>query len=568
MPRARAAGRALSILALVAAALGWARPAAAQTPIPIPNAGQSAAGTSSTPRGATPTVSRAAPDLSAPLPVHTRAPATPTAVPTEVVLPATLTPTAVPPTATPTAVPPTPTPVPVPPTPTLVTGVVVGPTDVPIAVLPTDAPTATAPEPEATTADPDRVAAAVETQAPSAAASDAPPSAAVGDAAAAAPTTNAAPVHPASVALPAEPRPAPVRTFVRGLPEEPGAAGWLDDSLLWLGVPARGQYDGTPYQDANCGPSALAMILEAYGLKISTAKVREYANYLQGTYGYDDGIALDYLAELGRRANLRPMGLYQSGGGYRRWSVDDVRAAVQKGYPVIALTVYRLLPGSGGYGGNVNHYIVIDGLLGDDFLYNDSAYGASGAKALVITPDQLETAWARADIPHHAVAFGIGDGTDGLLGPDPTHYGRGSGDARLLATAASIDPRVVPQSAARPGDRSAGPGAAPARVAAPDPATAARDALLRAARPGGPLLDGPLAGGTTTASLLPTTATPLSPLDSADNGDDPPLPPVGATAALLRVLFVVGGVGVLYLLLLLQAGCARLGRRRGARSAD
>ena len=60
------------------------------------------------------------------------------------------------------------------------------------------------------------------------------------------------------------------------------------------------------------------MILEAYGLDLPTWKLRAYANLLQGTYGYDDGIALDYLAEIGHRANLRPMGLYKSGGGYRR----------------------------------------------------------------------------------------------------------------------------------------------------------------------------------------------------------------------------------------------------------
>jgi hypothetical protein len=450
-------------------------------------------------------------------------------VPTEAVLPATLTPTAVPATPTPAF------------------NIVVGPTAVPIAVLPTEPPVALAPEPQAA--------------APAATASaepePAPPTAAA---------SNPTPARPANSALPFEPRPAPVRTFVRGLPEQPGAAGWLDDSLLWLGVPTRSQYDGTAYQAANCGPSALGMILEAYGLNLPTWKLREYSNYLQGTYGYDDGVALDYLAEIGRRANLRPIGLYKSGGGYRRWSVDDVRAAILNGYPVIALTVYRLLPGSGGYGGNVNHYIVIDGLLGDDFLYNDSAYGGGGAKALVITPEQLGAAWSRADIPYHAVAFGIGDGTDGLLGPDATHFGRG-GDARLLAAAASIDPRGAERTAPPAASASAGPAAPPARVAPPpDPAIAARDALLNAGRPGATLLDVPFAGRTTTASLLPAPAPAPAPADVADIDDDTP-PAADATVALARVLLVLGGVSGLYLLLLLQAGIARLSRGRRSGSA-
>src|SRR5262249_59188330 len=93
----------------------------------------------------------------------------------------------------------------------------------------------------------------------------------------------------------------------------------------------------------------------------------------------EDGIALDHLAEIGRRANLKPIGLYGRN-GYRRWSVEDVRATVLSGYPVIVLTKYRLLPGNEYYSGNVNHYVVISGLLGDDFLYNDSAFGGGGGR--------------------------------------------------------------------------------------------------------------------------------------------------------------------------------------------
>ena len=140
------------------------------------------------------------------------------------------------------------------------------------------------------------------------------------------------------------------------------------------------------------------MILEAYGLQLPTVELRDYANLLQGTDDPDDGIALDHLVAIGRRADLRPMGLYQSGGGYQRWSVEDVRASIRQGYPVIALVVYRLLPGNGGYDGNVNHYIVLDGLLGDGFLYNDSAFGERGGRGLLISADQLETAWTTADI--------------------------------------------------------------------------------------------------------------------------------------------------------------------------
>jgi hypothetical protein len=357
-----------------------------------------------------------------------------------------------------------------------------------------------------------------------------------------------------------------MRTYVRGLPEEPGAAGWIDDALLWLGVPSRTQYDGTPFQSANCGPSALGMILEAYGLRLPTAQLRDYSNYLQGTYGYDDGIALDYLAQIGKRANLNPVGLYRAEGGYRRWTVEDVRASVLKGYPVIALVVYRNLPGSGGYGGNINHYVVISGLLGNDFLYNDSAFGGGGAKALVITPDELERAWAGADIPRHAVAFGIGDDGHGLLSPEAVQYGRGAGAARLLASVAAIDPRGAVERVVGPADAATITDGVPlARVAPPpDPATVARESLLSAGMRGAALLDTPLAGGTTTASFVPTAPAPEA--VAPDDADDLPPPGEGATAVMLRVLLVLGGVGGLYLLLLLQAGFARLGRARNSRT--
>jgi hypothetical protein len=336
---------------------------------------------------------------------------------------------------------------------------------------------------------------------------------------------------------------------VAGLPEEPGAAGWLAESLLWLGIPSRTQYDGTPYQAANCGPSALGMILEAYGLWMPTSELRAMANTLQGTYGTNDGIALDYLAEIARRANLKPFGLYGER-GYRRWTVEEVREVVSRGYPVIALTVYRLLPWSGGYGGNVNHYIVISGLVGDDFLYNDSAFGGSGGRGLVITAEELERAWAQADIPRHAVAFGMGEAGYSLLGLDPARFGRGAGAAHLLAAGV-----LAPTEGSAPAAVAAG------RAAPADPAAAAREALLRSGPLGPALLDAPLGSRTATASFVPTTAQPPANAPPSPVLDDDLPPPADSAGAAARVLLVLAAVGGLYGLLLVQAALARLRQR-------
>src|SRR6185503_13286747 len=56
-----------------------------------------------------------------------------------------------------------------------------------------------------------------------------------------------------------------------------------------------------------------------------------------------------------------------------------------------------------------DHYIVITGLAGDDFVYNDAAYSTEYGYNLLVTPAQLERAWADSSVPRHAVAIGFGD---------------------------------------------------------------------------------------------------------------------------------------------------------------
>jgi hypothetical protein len=60
--------------------------------------------------------------------------------------------------------------------------------------------------------------------------------------------------------------------------------------------------------------------------------------------------------------------------------------------------------------------VVITGLAGDDFVYNDAAYATEYGRNLLISPAELEQAWADSSNPRHAVAIGLGDG----LRPLPT----------------------------------------------------------------------------------------------------------------------------------------------------
>jgi hypothetical protein len=219
---------------------------------------------------------------------------------------------------------------------------------------------------------------------------------AVGSPAAATATRTAVPTARPPTATPAE---------LPSLPRTHQAVrGWREGSLLVLDVPIRSQLDGSEYQGANCGPASLAMVLEAFDVEARTPLLRNYANLLQGTYGRDDGIALDHLAAIAREAGLRPLGLRDA------WSVDAVRAQVRQGHPVIALAKMRQLPDHVGSRSETDHYVVVVGLDGDDLLINDPALPGERGFRRRLTADQLEAAWTASSIPRHAVAVGAADG--------------------------------------------------------------------------------------------------------------------------------------------------------------
>jgi len=61
----------------------------------------------------------------------------------------------------------------------------------------------------------------------------------------------------------------------------------------------------------------------------------------------------------------------RDGGGLHRWSLDEIRSHIQQGHPVVVQVRYRSLPGRGGVAYYGDHYILVTGVVGDGFLYND-----------------------------------------------------------------------------------------------------------------------------------------------------------------------------------------------------
>jgi hypothetical protein len=179
-------------------------------------------------------------------------------------------------------------------------------------------------------------------------------------------------------------------------------------------VPYRTQLDGSDYAGANCGPTVLGMGLETFGVNVPPPDMRGQVLNSENfePTDTDAGSFIWALAQVAQSHGLQTKGLYEGdGNGLHRWSLDEIRTSVRRGEPVIAQVVYRGLPGredSNYYG---DHYIIITGLIGDRFLYNDPIGGAPANEApgydRLMTPTELRRAMRASDTGYQYTAFGL-----------------------------------------------------------------------------------------------------------------------------------------------------------------
>jgi hypothetical protein len=170
-----------------------------------------------------------------------------------------------------------------------------------------------------------------------------------------------------------------------------------------LTVPYRTQLDGSAAAGANCGPASLGMIFDSYGISAPTATLRARAHGFQGTAGPDTGFLLEVLQKVAESYGLEGQDLLENG-RYRRWTLDDVRRHLRAGHPVVPQLRYRLMPGREWAGVNYDHYLVLTGVDGEDFLFNDPIPW-SGKGQGRITAAQLLRAWSNSDAPMAALAI-------------------------------------------------------------------------------------------------------------------------------------------------------------------
>jgi hypothetical protein len=204
-----------------------------------------------------------------------------------------------------------------------------------------------------------------------------------------------------TASLPAHPEPAPVAPVAADpVADEPAAP-----TPRLATLPFRTQRDGSRWAGSNCGPAALAMVLEAWGLSYDNDYLRYLTHTYQGTWGRRGGTALEHMAQVADDFGVRTSGLY-AGDEFRRWRLADVRAEVAQGRPVIALVKYRLLPGRENSTVRFDHYVVLWDVTPNGFVYNDPIYPeAHEGYARFMTNAQLEAAMRPTLEPQQAVAF-------------------------------------------------------------------------------------------------------------------------------------------------------------------
>jgi Peptidase_C39 like family len=196
----------------------------------------------------------------------------------------------------------------------------------------------------------------------------------------------------------------------------PGRIPWAFPDVIHatvrLPVQYRTQLDGSEYASANCGPTAVGMALEAFGVQVEPRTLRSEVLENQGDVAWDDeaGSYIWSLAQVAQRHGVQALGLYEPDGAtLHHWTVDDVKAHVSSRHPVIAQVRYRYLPrraDSGYYG---DHYIVLTGLLGNNLLYDDPIGGPVEGPGWdrVLTPEQLARAMDASDTRYAYAAFAL-----------------------------------------------------------------------------------------------------------------------------------------------------------------
>ena len=182
-----------------------------------------------------------------------------------------------------------------------------------------------------------------------------------------------------------------------------------------LDVPYRNQLDGSAYAQANCGPTSLSMVLAYYGIDDSVWDVRARSMQAQHSWwddpgGYSDryGVFLYNLASVAESFGLHADGLWardaERTDHFLQWTPLALRREIQADHPVIVEVAYRALPTHAGSRALDDHYIVVHGTIGNDFVYSDPMGIGDSGPLQQISETDLMAAMAGASAPQAGFA--------------------------------------------------------------------------------------------------------------------------------------------------------------------
>jgi hypothetical protein len=181
----------------------------------------------------------------------------------------------------------------------------------------------------------------------------------------------------------------------------------VEPASFRLDIPFRTQKDGGPWQTSNCGPAALGMVLDGFGIVgQATDDLRFRSHTYQDTVGKRTGTGLQHIARVAEDFGVWSVGLYASRDEFHAWTIDEIREQLRLGRPVMPLVRLYLLPGYEGIGTRWGHYVLLTGISEGGFVYSDPLKTDPAAgKRNWISAAQLRSAIDNSHIPGQAVAF-------------------------------------------------------------------------------------------------------------------------------------------------------------------
>jgi LysM repeat protein len=176
-----------------------------------------------------------------------------------------------------------------------------------------------------------------------------------------------------------------------------GPADAAHRQRIW--APYRSQFDGSPFDQANCGPVALGMLMAAFGEQWSTQSIRQSIIDHSGIDSYDAGSTWEDIAYAAQKRGFSTPGLFDGMGGYKQWTFEDLTARLAEGRPVMVLVRFWSLPGHEEKGWYGDHYIIILGSNANgEVAYHDPAWRSEEGAYRVMSKEQFERAWTRVSV--------------------------------------------------------------------------------------------------------------------------------------------------------------------------